>query len=167
MTTVINSATLIAERTLTIDWYKNQLTCLRKNQKALTKTAKHVNTIFARHPEIVALSWTTVAHWVNENQVTLNIGVTHEVTSMKEGIAPAFMRSLLEAGFDVEATTDTADSQTSQRKFDFKRPGNDQMVAVSLVFNAKLLNAPDATCRKVQTGMKTVEVATYALVCEE
>ena len=86
---------------------------------------------------------------------------------MKEGIAPAFMRSLLEVGFDVEATKDNISDSTARRTYEFKRPGSETMVAVDLTFNAQLVDSPDATCRKVQTGTEIKEVPTYQLVCEE
>ena len=131
MTTEITTSKLIADRVQSIEYWKQELAVLRRDQKAITKTTKH------------------------------------EVTSMKEGIAPAFMRSLLEAGFDVEATKDTTSSSTARRTFDFKRPGSDRMIAVELTFNASLVDSPDATCRKVQTGTEIKEVPTYQLVCEE
>lgn len=167
MTATINSAALIADRASSIEYWKRELVCLRKNQKALTKATKHVNTVFARHPDLTAYSWTSVSYWLDEGAVTLCMSVTHEVSSMKEGIAPAFMRSLLEAGFDVESTKDTATADSGHRTFEFKRPGTEAMVPMTLTFNAKLVNAPDATCRKVQTGVEVREVPTYQLVCEE
>ena len=166
MTTEITTAKLIAERVQSIEYWKQELATLRRNQKAITKTTKHVNTVFARHPEVSAYSWMSVTTWF-ERAVTLHVSVTHEVTSMKEGIAPAFMRSLLEVGFDVEATKDNISDSTARRTYEFKRPGSETMVAVDLTFNAQLVDSPDATCRKVQTGTEIKEVPTYQLVCEE
>lgn len=167
MAHTVNSAALIADRASSIEYWKRELVCLRKHQKVLTKATKHVNTVFARHPDLSCYSWTSVSYWKDEGTVTLLMSVTQEVTSMKEGIAPAFMRSLLEAGFDIEATKDIATDEAAQRAFEFKRPGSETMVPMTLTFNAKLVNAPDATCRKVQTGVEVREVPTYQLVCEE
>lgn len=168
MSHTVNSAALIADRASSIEYWKRELVCLRKHQKALTNAAKHVNTVFARHPDMVnAYSWTSISYWSDNAPVTLCMSVTHEVNSMKEGIAPAFIRSLLEAGFDVESTKDTATAESGHRTFNFKRPGSETMVRMTLTFNAKLMNAPDATCRKVQTGVEVREVPTYQLVCEE
>ena len=167
MVHTVNSAALIADRASSIEYWKRELVCLRKHQKALTKATKHVNTVFARHPDLTAYSWTSVSYWLDEGAVTLCMSVTHEVSSMKEGIAPAFMRSLLEAGFDVESTKDTATADSGQRTFEFVRPANESMVKMTLAFNAKLVDAPDATCRNVQIGTEVKEVAIYKLVCEE
>ena len=163
----LNTATLIDDRVGTIEYYKRELACLRKNQKALTKTTKHVNSVLARHPEIVVSAWTNVSIYSDTDPVTLIVSICHKVTSMKEGIAPAFMRSLLEAGFDIGGSQDSANAISASRTFEFKRPSNVTMVPVKLTFVAQLENAPDATCRKVQTGTKVVEVPTYELVCEE
>lgn len=163
----LNTATLINDRVSTIEYYKRELVCLRKNQKALTKTTKHVNSVLARHPEIVVSAWTCVSIYSDTDPVTLSVSICHKVTSMKEGIAPAFMRSLLEAGFDIEGSKDSASELSASRTFEFKRPSNETMVPVKLTFVAQLENALDATCRKVQTGTKVMEVPTYELVCEE
>lgn len=163
----LNTATLINDRVGTIEYYKRELACLRKNQKALTRTTKHVNAVLARHPEIVATAWTSIMCWSDTDPVTLIVSICHRVTSMKEGIAPAFMRSVLEAGFDIGGSQDAATALSASRTFKFKRPSNETMVPVELTFVAQLENAPDATCRKVQTGTKVVEVPTYELVCEE
>ena len=163
----LNTATLIDDRVGTIEYYKRELACLRKNQKALTKTTKHVNSVLARHPEIVVAAWTNVSIYSDTDPVTLIVSICHKVTSMKEGIAPAFMRSLLEAGFDIGGSQDAATAFSASRTFEFKRPSNETMVPVKLTFVAQLENAPDATCRKVQTGTKVMEVPTYELVCEE
>lgn len=163
----LNTATLINDRVGTIEYYKRELACLRKNQKALTRTTKHVNAVLARHPEIVATAWTNISCWSDTDPVTLIVSICHKVTSMKEGIAPAFMRSVLEAGFDIGGSQDAATALSASRTFEFKRPSNETMVPVKLTFVAQLENAPDATCRKVQTGTKVVEVPTYELVCEE
>lgn len=163
----LNTATLINDRVGTIEYYKRELACLRKNQKALTRTTKHVNAVLARHPEIVATAWTSIMCWSDTDPVTLIVSICHKVTSMKEGIAPAFMRSLLEAGFDIGGSQDAATALSASRTFEFKRPSNETMVPIKLTFVAQLENAPDATCRKVQTGTKVVEVPTYELVCEE
>ncbi|MCG3771561.1 MAG: hypothetical protein JW384_02749 [Nitrosomonadaceae bacterium] len=163
----LNTATLINDRVGTIEYYKRELACLRKNQKALTRTTKHVNAVLARHPEIVATAWTSIMCWSDTDPVTLIVSICHKVTSMKEGIAPAFMRSVLEAGFDIGGSQDAATALSASRTFKFKRPSNETMVPVELTFVAQLENAPDATCRKVQTGTKVVEVPTYELVCEE
>ncbi len=163
----LNTATLINDRVGTIEYYKRELACLRKNQKALTRTTKHVNAVLARHPEIVATAWTSIMCWSDTDPVTLIVSICHKVTSMKEGIAPAFMRSVLEAGFDIGGSQDAATALSASRTFEFRRPSNETMVPVKLTFVAQLENAPDATCRKVQTGTKVVEVPTYELVCEE
>lgn len=167
MTTTINTATLLADRVATIDYWKKELACLRKHQKALTKATKHVNTVFARHPEIEATAWTSVSAWSVEEPVILRVGVTHKVTSMKEGIASAFMRSLLEAGFDIDETRDVTNSEFAQRTFEFRRPANATTTGIHLTFNASLVDSPDATCRKVQTGVEVREVPTYQMICEE
>lgn len=167
MTTVINVEKILDERVQAIEYWKKELACLRKHQKALTRTTKHVNTVFARHPEINAYSWTSVQPWQDDFPVKLVVSVTHEVISMKEGIAPAFMRSLLEAGFDIEATKDNISDSSARRTFEFKRLGNESKIPVDLTFNAQLVDSPDATCRKVQTGTEIKEVPTYQLVCEE
>jgi len=163
----LNTATLINDRVGTIEYYKRELACLRKNQKALTRTTKHVNAVLARHPEIVATAWTSISCWSDTDPVTLIVSICHKVTSMKEGIAPAFMRSVLEAGFDIGGSQDAATALSASRTFEFRRPSNETMVPIKLTFVAQLVNAPDATCRKVQTGTKVVEVPTYELVCEE
>ena len=163
----LNTATLINDRVGTIEYYKRELACLRKNQKALTRTTKHVNSVLARHPEIVVAAWTNVSIYSDTDPVTLIVSVCHKVTSMKEGIAPAFMRSLLEAGFDIGGSQDSASEFSASRTFEFKRPSNETMVPIRFTFVAQLENAPDATCRKVQTGTKVMEVPTYELVCEE
>jgi len=163
----LNTATLINDRVGTIEYYKRELACLRKNQKALTRTTKHVNAVLARHPEIVATAWTSISCWSDTDPVTLIVSICHKVTSMKEGIAPAFMRSVLEAGFDIGGSQDAATALSASRTFEFRRPSNETMVPIKLTFVAQLENAPDATCRKVQTGTKVVEVPTYELVCEE
>ena len=164
---ILNTATLINDRVSTIEYYKRELACLRKNQKALTKTTKHVNSVLARHPEISIAAWTNVSIYSDTDPVTLIVSICHKVTSMKEGIAPAFMRSLLEAGFDIGGSQDAATAFSASRTFEFARVGGTAMVPVKLTFVAQLENAPDATCRKVQTGTKVVEVPTYELVCEE
>jgi hypothetical protein len=167
MPAIINTAAIIEARVESLEYWKKELACLRKHQKALTKTTKHVNAVLARHPEIKASAWTEISYWSDTDPVKLTVSVTHDVTSMKEGIAPAFMRSLLEAGFDVEKSTDLATDEYARRTFEFVRPGNETMLPVKLTFTAKLLNAPDATCRKVQTGVEIKEVPVYQLVCEE
>lgn len=167
MTTALTTEKIFKDRSDAMEYWKKETAILRKHQKAFTRAIKHVNTVFARHTEINAYSWTSVQPWMKDAPVTLHMSVTHEVTSMKEGIAPAFMRSLLEAGFDVETTTDTTNALDARRTFVFVRPSSESMVHMKLVFNAQLVDAPDATCRKVQIGTKMVEVPSYQLVCEE
>ena len=163
----LNTADLINTRVEAIEYWKRELAIVRKSQKSLTKTTKFVNAVLARYPDVSPYAWTNVCFW--SKTVILQLSIVHDVTSMKEGIAPALMRSLLEAGFDVEKSTDRATESTADRVFEFKRPANDVTgtTQVNLTFTAKLIDAPDATCRKVQTGTEIREVPTYRLVCEE
>jgi prefoldin subunit 5 len=163
----LNTADLINTRVQSIEYCKRELAIVRKSQKSLTKTTKFLNAVLARYPDVSPYAWTNICFW--SQSVILQISIVHDVTSMKEGIAPALMRSLLEAGFDVEKSTDRATESMADRVFEFKRPANDVTgtVQVNITFTAKLIDAPDATCRKVQTGTEIREVPTYQLVCEE
>jgi hypothetical protein len=167
MTNTINTTDLISSRVQSIEYYKRELATLRANQKALTKTTKFLNAVLARYPDVNPYAWTNVCLW--SKAVTLQVSIIHDVTSMKEGVAPAVMRSLLEAGFDVEKSTDRATDISADRTFEFQRPANavTGTIQVNISFTAKLVDAPDATCRKVQTGTEIREVPTYQLVCEE
>lgn len=167
MKNTINTKDLIASRVQSIEYYKRELTTLRANQKALTKTTKFLNAVLARYADVNPYAWTNVCLW--SKAVTLQVSIIHDVTSMKEGVAPAVIRSLLEAGFDIEKSTDRATDISADRTFEFKRPANavTGTIEVHISFTAKLVDAPEATCRKVQTGTKVVEVPTYQLVCEE
>ena len=163
----ITSASLIKSRVESMDYWKSELTLVRTNQKALTAATKFLNAIIARHPEIAPYAWTRVNTWNTAEPVTLCLSTIHEVTSMKVGIIPAFMRSLLEAGFDAVKTSDQTSKGAANRTFEFKRPAKPGILPIEFSFTAKLVDAPDATCRKVQTGTEIKEVPTYQLVCEE
>ncbi len=162
----LSTAALIKERTESLKVWQAEIALLRKHAKAMTKTTKHVNTVFARHPTVGAYAWTYVETW-SEAAPLLRLSVIVDVKSMTTGIAPAFMRSLLEAGFDVDKTKDTATADQAQRVFEFRRPGGSGFVPCDLTFTARLQDAPDATCRKVQTGTVVKEVPIFELVCEE
>lgn len=168
MATAINSIDLIKGSAETAAYFARQAAVLRKHQKSLTITTKFVDAVLGRHPELTANAWADINQW-GDTPVALRLSVAHSVTSMKEGIAPDFMRSLLEAGFDIDKTSDTANAVCSHRTFEFTRSARPdiQMLPIALCFTARLIDAPDATCRKVQTGTRVVELPTYQLVCDE
>lgn len=164
--------TIVADFASTIEYSKRRAAAVRKHQAKLTKTIEFLNGILAKFPEdgpIHPNLWVDVNAygWSGEPPVTVVFNPTVDVTSMKTGILVELLAALTSREFEVTDSKDHASEYSAQRSFHFKRAQSDAYLPIRCEVTAVLKDAPDATCHKVQTGTKVVEVPEYKLICEE
>lgn len=163
----LSSAALIQSRVDQFAYYQRELKVLRAHRRQLTITAKFVNAISPRFGECQITSWTDTAAWMNT--VELHVSIRQSTRSMKEGPICFTISALMEAGFEPGATTDYTTYGSGTREFKFTRAADPErdMLKITVTLDAILIDAPDATCRKVQVGTQIKEEPVYKLVCEE
>ena len=161
------SKSLLENSASDVEWAKTRHAILRANQRKLTNTLTLMNRILDRFDgDKLGVSLWPLADTYAKS-ASLRVSITVAATSMKIGIVPDVLEALCDYEFDAKKTTDYADGSQAERAFLFDRPATDFHLHIVLEVAAKLQDAEDATCRKIQTGVKTLEVPQYALVCDE
>lgn len=149
-------------------YYARIVKTARFNQKALGVAVKFADRILARFNEssqpIEASTWTNVQTW--DNTVSLRIGLITRTDSLTVGLVPQILRVLMEAGFEINgAQADCVNETIAQRTFTMVRKADTDKVEIWVKLDATIIESEQATCRKVQTGTKVVEVPVYKLEC--
>lgn len=112
-----------------------------------------------------AFEWAYITPRVySENDMSLHCKFECTADSLKEGKVPAILEAIISAGFEATDSRDYANESFASRTFRFNQVLNG--VQVTLAFEANIEASDAATCRKVQTGTKIEEVATYEIVCD-
>ena len=162
---------VVADYVSTLEYAKKRLAVLRKHQAVLTKTLEFVERIFAKFEDSDTLNlsiWPEVNcyNWGHECPIKLRMTVTAKVSSMKIGLVPQVLKAMLDAEFDTLPTKDCANEYSATREFRFERGVSAHFLPMELTMNAVIQDAPDATCRKVQTGVEVLEVPKFEIQCE-
>lgn len=112
-----------------------------------------------------AFEWAYITPRVySENDMSLHCKFECQTESLKVGKVPAVINAAINAGFEPTNSSDHASEAFASRTFRFHQVLNG--VDVTLAFEANIVSSEAATCRKVQTGTKIEEVATYEIVCD-
>lgn len=157
---------LIENRVSNIEYEKRKLSNLRLARKSINATTQFMEMVLNRFTGKLG----TVSNWVDSSgysqEVTLCIDIQIRVTSLTTGPLAELLRFLMEADCDAKPTTDSVGDTFAYRTFKFERPASDTMCPVKINVYAKVIDGEDATCRKVQVGTETKEVAKYEIKCD-
>jgi hypothetical protein len=162
------SKQLVQEYADIVGYYQRVVKTARFNQKALGTAVKFMDRVLARFNEssqpVEANTWSDVKTW--DNTMSLRISLTTRTDSLTVGLVPQILRVLMEAGFDVDgAQADHVNDTIAQRTFTMVRKADADKVEIWVKLDATIIESEQATCRKVQTGTKVVEVPVYKLEC--
>lgn len=160
------AASLIESREYDVARIKERIKMVRSHRARTQKTIDLIYTAIGSCEEDTMVSvWDDVSPWEKpEKQVKLYVTLRVQAESMKEGIVPKLLASLLKYEFQTVSTLDAA--ADARREFRFERLDSPIFCDVQLTLLVTLLESETATCHRVQTGTKTVEVPLYELVCE-
>lgn len=168
MTERITATKLLESRIDDLEYYKKRVKIAKANKARTAKTIDFIYRSLAVVEDRVSISiWDDINAWTDdpEHAVTLYVNVSAHVISMKTGLVPDLMATLLNFNYDARNTQDRA--ADSQRIFEFVREANEHFCRIHLTFTAIIKEDSEGTCHRVQVGTKTVEVPEYKLVCEE
>lgn len=160
---------IVAEKSQEAEEARERARVIRFHQAKITQTLGFLNRVLARFDEdrdgLTLYTWADVNPWSTTTPVKLSTSIYATVSSMKIGIVPSLIKVLLDAGFEIEKTTDYVTEWRGSRNFIFERK-DAQHVLHRVEFNA-VVNDKDeqATCRKIQVGVEIKEVPKYALDC--
>lgn len=162
------SKQLVQEQADTLAYYQRVVKTARFNQKVLGVSVKFMDRVLARFNEssqpIEANTWTNVQPW--DNTVSLRITLTARTDSLTVGLVPQVLRVLMEAGFEIGGDqSDYVTSDTAQRSFVFIRKADADKTEIRVKLEAVIIESEQATCRKIQVGVKVEEVPVYKLEC--
>ena len=101
--------------------------------------------------------------WDGQKSYSMSFVVEDYVDSLKDGVVPQVCEFLLDMGLTATETSDYASEYCAERKFRFTAQVGQVDLRVSVVANVR---DSQGSCRKVKTGTKLQEVATYEIVCE-
>jgi len=150
----------------------NILRIARFHQARTSATMKFMDAVLKRFDEtkdgLNAYVWIDVSAYdaSEDHAVTVHITLNAKISSMKEGLVPRVIKVLMDAGFDTKKTEDYVTDWTGMRIFSLERPVNEKHFRVVIEFQATVVKAADATCRKIQVGVELKEVPKYALECD-
>lgn len=168
MTERMTATMLLESRVNNLEYLKKKVKMARTCKARTAKTIDFIYRSLAAVEDRVSISiWDDIYAWSDDpmNAVTLYVNVNANVISMKAGLVPDLMATLLNFEYDARTTQDRAEA--SQRIFEFVREANEHFCRVYLIFTAVIKEDSEGTCHRVQVGTKTVEVPEYKLVCEE
>lgn len=162
----ITALGLIADREIHVKYAQDNLKAMKRSRAILNKSIDLVYQSLATVEERVTISiWSDTNSWAEGTAaVTLYVDVYADITSMKEGLVPDLLATLLRFEYDAKSTSD--DAERSKRQFNFKREATDHHCAINLSFYARIKEEDTGTCHRIQTGTKLVEVPQYQLVCD-
>jgi len=161
----ITAASLIAQREEALKWQMDKVKAAKRNRTRTVKTLDLLYQSLATVEDRITIAvWDDVNEYKDDDSVTLYVTVRAEITSMKSGLVPDLMATLLR--FDYETVSTADDASAAKRSFRFNRPSSDNFGGIDLTFVATIKEEDTGTCHRVQVGTKTVEIPTYQLICE-
>ncbi len=162
----ITASGLIADRESSVKYAQDNLKVMKRSSAILKKSIDLVYQSMATVEDRVTISiWNGVNPWEEGTRaVSLYVDVHADITSMKEGLVPDLLATLLRFEYDAKPTQD--DAARAKRHFYFERSASDHYCAISLEFHARIKEEDTGTCHRIQTGTKLVEMPQYQLVCE-
>jgi hypothetical protein len=130
-------------------------------------SAEHDANVVCKVADLVAeCHYTNTTVWTYGQPENTELTVTFDVPvdSLKEGAIVAVLEAAMAQGFETQESKDYVNQWATQRMFRFSKV-YDNGTRCLLRITADIKDGSE-TCRKVQTGTKLEEVATYAIVCD-
>ena len=153
---------IVAKRKADLAAARQELTAL-KEHAAEFRAALHVINMVADHADKIGFTkWTSVSLYTS-SYPEIFASLEGYVDSLKEGAIVEILERAMACGFEASSSKDFVNDWASQRSFTLKHSIAGVKIDLKITAN---ISETNPTCRKVQTGTKLQEVATYAIVCE-
>jgi len=164
---VFSFTKVIAEKRADVARVREEVTTLASQADAFAPAFAIVNALakrgealgFGKRHRVEPSSFRT---WDGQVVNRLIVSICEVVDNLKEGKVPAMIEAAESLGFEVTGSRDYAAEWGAERTFRFELNVNG--VEVILRLEAEIKDGSEA-CKRVQTGTKLEEVATYEIVC--